>query len=147
MERKVVYFTRTKTSERVAMKIAARLSCECLQITDNVNWQGLIGYIKAGYYSSSNRRVDIKISGEVGTPAELIIVSPLWAGGLPPATRVFLESVPLDTVHLVVTSNGSKVKQRSDYKSVSDITRNDKNKDTVVDKLIERLRSAYESTW
>ena len=140
MERKVVYFTRTGTSERVAKKIAARLSCECLQITDNINWQGPVGYIKAGYYSSSNRRVGIKLSGEVGTPVELIVVSPLWAGGLPPATRVFLESVALDTVHLVVTSNGSTVKQRSDYKSVSDITRNENNEDTVVDKLVERLR-------
>ncbi len=45
----VIYFTRTNNSKRVAEKIADRLSCEVVQITDNINWQGLFGYIKADF--------------------------------------------------------------------------------------------------
>ena len=142
MDRKIVYFTRTGTSKRVAQKIATRLSCECLQITDNMNWQGIIGYIRAGYYSSSNRSVDITVSGEIGESDELIVVSPLWAGGLAPATRMLLKSVPLDNVHLVVTSNGSKIKHRVGYKSISDIAKSEKDEDTVIGSLVESLLKA-----
>jgi len=37
----VLYYTRTNNSKRVAEKISSKLSCELIQITDNINWQGL----------------------------------------------------------------------------------------------------------
>ena len=87
----VVYFTRTNTCKRVAKKISDRLPCEVIQITDNMNWKGIFGFIKAGYYSSTNKKVDIKILGNLDTVNEYIVVAPLWAGGLAPATRTLLK--------------------------------------------------------
>jgi len=59
MNYKVVYFTRTGNSKRVAEKIANKLSCETIQITDNINWKGILGFLKGGYYSSKNRNVGV----------------------------------------------------------------------------------------
>ena len=135
----VVYFTRTNTCKRVAEKISDRLPCEVIQITDNMNWKGIFGFIKAGYYSSINKKVDIKILGNLDAVNEYIVVAPLWAGGLAPATRTLLKTLPIEKVHLVVTSIGNHVKNRSGYKSVTDITKNKKNEDLVIDSLVNSL--------
>lgn len=46
----------------------------------------------------------------------------------------------LDKVHLVVTSGGSALKDRTGYQSVSDITLNKKNEDEVINSLIKKLQ-------
>ena len=135
----VVYFTRTNTCKRVAEKISDRLPCEVIQITDNMNWKGIFGFMKAGYYSSIDKQVDIKILGNLDAVNEYIVVAPLWAGGLAPATRTLLKTLPIEKVHLVVTSIGNHVKNRSGYKSVTDITKNKRNEDLVIDSLVNSL--------
>jgi hypothetical protein len=136
----VVFFTRTNFSKRVAEKIANKLSCETVQITDNKNWKGFLGFIKAGYYSSINKPVEIEILGKLKAADETIVVAPLWAGGIAPAARAFLKTIPLDKVHLVVTSNGSHLKNRSSYKSVSDIAKNNNDEDLIIDALVSSLK-------
>jgi len=70
---------------------------------------------------------------------EYVVVTPLWAGGIAPATKVFLETVPNEKVHLVVSSLGNHVKDRSGYKSVSDITRSERNEELVINDLVKKL--------
>ena len=139
MKYKVVFFTRTNNCKRVAEKISDKLACEAIQITDNMNWKGILGFIKAGYYSSTNKNVDIKVLGNLDAVDEYIVVTPLWAGGIAPATRTFLKTTPIDKVHLVVTSNGNHVKNRSGYKSVSDITKNNNNEELIINDLVSSL--------
>ena len=135
----VVYFTRTNSSKRVAEKISDKLSCKVIQITDNMNWKGIFGFIKAGYYSSINKHVDIEVLGKLDAADEYIVVAPIWAGGLAPAIRTFFTTLPKERVHLVVTSDGSHLKKRKGYKSISDITKNEGNEDQAIDTLVENL--------
>jgi flavodoxin len=139
MKYSVVFFTRTNTSKRVAEKISNKLSCELIQITDNINWKGILGFFKAGYYSSIDKHVDIQVHGNLDAADEYIVIAPLWAGGLAPASRTFLKTIPIDKVHLVVTSIGNHVKDRSGYKSVHDITKITGNEDLVIDDLVNSL--------
>jgi len=104
-----------------------------------MNWKGIFGFIKAGYYSSTNKKVDIKILGNLDAVNEYIVVAPLWAGGLAPAIRTLLKTLPIEKVHLVVTSFGNHVKNRLGYKSVTDITKNKRNEDQVIDSLVNSL--------
>lgn len=136
---KVAYFTRTNTSKRVAEKIATALSCPCIQITDDKNWKGLFGYIKAGFYSSVHKSVAIEVHGTVEDSDEIIFVAPLWAGGLAPAAIAFINTVPRDKIHLVVTSLGSNFKDRTGFKSIHDITHQSGNEDAMVDDLVGKL--------
>jgi len=138
----VIYYTRTNNSKRVAEKISSKLSCELIQITDNINWQGLFGYIKAGFYSMTNRHVDIEFLGNLDGVEEFIIVGPLWAGGLAPALKTALSQFPRNKVHLVVTSLGSLVNDRAGYLSVHDITDNTGNEDLVIEDLVTSLLKA-----
>jgi hypothetical protein len=141
MNYSVAYFTRTNVSKRVAQKIAEKLSCPIVQITDHKNWSGLYGYIKAGFYSTVNKEVKVELLGDPGQPDAYIVVTPLWAGGIAPAGKAFLQSVSPDKVHLVVTSLGSQVEEREGYISVSDVIDQQHNEDQVIRDLLKRLRS------
>ncbi|ERI92414.1 hypothetical protein HMPREF1982_02396 [Clostridiales bacterium oral taxon 876 str. F0540] len=140
MNYKVVYFSRTGTSKRVANKIADKLSCETVEINDYMNWKGLIGFIKGGYYASRNKEIEISLSGSVENSDEIVLVTPLWAGGPAPAVMSFLKKFPSDKVHLVVTSKGSTIKNHSSgYKSVTSIVRSNNNEDSAIEDLISNL--------
>ena len=138
---KVVYFSRTNTSKMIAESISNKLSCDVVQITDDKNWKGIIGYIRAGFYSSTNRKVKIKIVGNLDQVDEYIVVTPLWAGGIASTTKSFLDTIPREKVHLVITSLGSHEKDRSGYKSVNDITRKERNEEVVINDLVTRLNN------
>ena len=105
----VLFFSRTGTSKRVATKIAEGLKVKAIEITDDKNWQGILGYIKGGYYSSTNKSVNIKVNGDFKDADEYVVVSPLWAGGPTPTVREFLKQVPLNKVNLVLTCKGSNI--------------------------------------
>ena len=109
MKTVVIFFSRTGNSKRVATKIADSLGANLLQITDDKNWSGIWGYLKGGYYASSNKSVNIKVNGNFEEADQYIVVSPLWAGGPAPSVREFLKKVPTNKVNLVITCKGSNI--------------------------------------
>lgn len=140
MDYQVVYFTRTGTSRRVAEKIAGKLSCKAIEITDNMDWKGPLGFVKGGFYATKNKPVTIQVNGEIQESKPLIVVSPLWAGKIAPAMETFLKDKDLKDVNLVVTSNGSTLTQRAGYQSITDIVRNKKNEDQLIEELIKKIK-------
>jgi len=139
MNYKVVYFTKTGNSRRIAEKIAGKLSCKAIAITDNINWNGFFGLVKAGYYGMLGKDVQINVNGNISDAEELIVVTPLWADTTAPSIKTFLKRVSLEKVHLVVSSNSSRIKNRSGFKSVSEIISNKNNEDTVIEALVNAL--------
>ena len=139
MNYKVVYFTRTGTNKRVADSISNKLSCEPIQITDNMNWKGFLGFLKGGFYASKNKNVEIKIHGNLNGADEIIVVTPLGAGGPAPTIKMFLKTILLEKIHLVVTSKGSRIKDSSGFKSVSSIVRSKNNEEDIISNLVSNL--------
>ena len=139
MSYKVVYFTRTGTSRRIAVKIAEKLACEVIQITDNKNWNGILGYIKAGYYASTHKTVEISVSKKTEAGDQLVVVSPFWAGDLAPAVKVFLETVPKDKVDLIIDAGSSVVDSLYGCRSVRCITKKSGNEDAMIKDLTNSL--------
>jgi hypothetical protein len=139
MKRKVVYFSRTGTCKRIAEMIARSLSLDLVQLRDNQNWDGFIGYWKAGFFSSTNRDVKIEILGDLSDAEEVILVTPIWAGSIVPATKAFLKTFPRTKVHLVVSSNGSLTGDRTAFLSVYDIPKNMHNEEVAITGLINNL--------
>ena len=135
----VLYFTRTNNSKRIAEKISNKLSCDLIQVTDNINYKGLFGYLKAGSYSMRNKPVDIEVLGNLDAVEDYVVVGPLWAGGLAPAVKTLLNQLPRNKVHLVVSSRKDPVEDRSGFLSVHDITRKAGNEDMVIEGLVDSL--------
>jgi hypothetical protein len=135
----VIYFTRTNNSKRIAEKISNKLSSDLIPVTDNINWKGIFGYLKAGSYSMRNQHVDIEVLGDLDDVEEYIVVGPLWAGGLAPAVKNLLNQLPRNKVHLVVSSKKDTVEDRSGFLSVHDITRKADNEDMVIEGFVNSL--------
>lgn len=139
MKRKVVYFTRTGTCKRIAEMIAHSLSLDLVQLRDNQSWNGFIGYWKAGFFASTHRDVKIEVLGDLSDAEEVILVTPIWAGSIVPATKAFFKTFPRNKVHLVVSSNGSVTDDRTAFLSVLDIPKNKNNEEVVILDLIKNL--------
>jgi menaquinone-dependent protoporphyrinogen IX oxidase len=140
MSYKVVYFTRTGTSRRIAEKIAVKLSCELIEITDNMKWNGILGFIRGGFYSVTDKPIDYHLKGNVTEYDDIIAVSPMWAGKPSPTMRSFLKTKSSEKINLVVASGNSALQDRAGYKSVFDISEKAKNEDSVIDELVNQLK-------
>ncbi len=139
MRYQVIYFTRTGNSKRVAQKIATKLNVDPIQISDHQRWEGFIGYMRAGFFSMTNKRVKITVDHDVDPDATLIVVTPLWAGGIASATRAFLSQYEPSRVHLIITSIGSVLKNREGYLSVTDIIERSNHEDSQIETLINQF--------
>lgn len=135
----VIYFTRSNNSKRIAEKIANKLNAELVQITDGHNYKGLFGYIKAGFYSTSNKKVNIVTDKQIDQYDEIIIVSPIWAGRLANPIRKFLENIDLKNVRLVTASIGSTVKDLQGFKSIHSVVRNESNEEETISNVLEQI--------
>ena len=72
----VYYFTRTGRSKKVAEELAERYETKAQEIADDVNWQGAMGYLKAGYESFKKETRPARYNKP--TPdEELILVFPV----------------------------------------------------------------------
>jgi flavodoxin len=139
MEHQVIFFSRKGTSLRVAEKIASLLNAEIIEITDNINWKGFWGFIKGGFYASINKKVKISLSKNLDEFKGLIVVTPLWAGKLVPAINTFLLDKEKEKIYLVVTSDGSIIKDRSNFRAIIDIVKNKNDEDAVISNFVTSL--------
>jgi hypothetical protein len=150
MKYSVIFFSRTGNSRRVAEKISKGIGVKPVEIIQkSPNFKGLLGYLKAGYYSSRNKSVKIMLNGNYKEADSYIVVSPLWAGKPANAVVEFLKLVPSDKVTLVLTCIGSDTdKVVNDYefkngkfKSHYGIVKRLKNEEKVIDEVLKNLKS------
>ena len=140
MNDQVLYFSRTGNSKRIAEKIASMLNTEVIEIRDHMNWRGVIGYIRAGFYSTVDKKVSITLSRALDEQKPYIVVAPLWAGGIAPAVRAFFRVYPKENAHLIVTSLGSTLKERAGYLSVTDIIQRAEHEDEQIKSFLNDIK-------
>lgn len=91
MKTLVVYATRTGTSKKVAEKIADRTGAEVLEVVDLVKREGSLRFVIAGFHASTKRHTPIgPITKDVAQYDVVVLVSPIWAGGISSPMRTFL---------------------------------------------------------
>jgi len=116
----VYYFTRTGRSKKVAEELAERYETKAKEIADDVNWQGAMGYLKAGYEAFKKETRPARYN-KPAADEEMIVVFPVWAGTFPPAVRSFLEREGRAKVICIPTSMGSKLNDREGFIKVIDL--------------------------
>ncbi|MBN2618433.1 MAG: flavodoxin family protein [Spirochaetales bacterium] len=141
MSVKVVFFSRNGNSKRVAQKISSALTCEMAEITTKISWKFFWGFIKGGYYTSTDKSLDIDLLGEVKSDDELIIVTPLWAGKACQPVRIFLRNHN-NPATVVFTSAGSISTEKDGLghiKGTYDIVKKFENEDDVIKNVIDKF--------
>jgi len=87
----IAYYSRTGTNKTFANALQEKLNCDKEEIIDATNRKGTLGFLRSGRDAMSKRITKIRpVQRDLGSYDLLIIVSPIWAGTLPPATRTFI---------------------------------------------------------
>ena len=148
MKISVLYFSRSGVTKDIAKEVSKQLNAKVVEVSDQMSWAGIFGYIKGGYYASFNKPVEITYDKSILDSDIFIVMSPLWAGGPAPAIRTFLKEVDSSKVRLMLTNDGSDVlkafkKTKSLYPKIGKmygITKKLKNKDKVISQLVKDIK-------
>lgn len=147
MNNTVIYFSRSGNAKRIAGRIADKLECGTVELTDNVSWKGFFGFMKGGFYSINQKTTEISLENDydVKNADNIILVLPLWAGLTAPAGYSFLlkEKVNIKNLYMVICSDGSDSGKAYDRLEALvgeigrkyGIVKSQKNEDEVIDSI------------
>lgn len=120
----IYYFSRTGRSKAIADQLASRYHTAARMIDDHKNWNGKANYMKAGAMALSGKTIPVDYIKPDITD-KIIVVFPLWAGTMPPGVKTFVETVGKENITAVITSLGSRMKQRDGFKKIIDLVGKD----------------------
>lgn len=87
MKTLVVYYSRTGHNAQMAEQLHSQLPGDIDQIVDLKNREGMFGCVMAAIMRAKTR---IQFNQDPAQYDQVVVVSPLWGGILPPATRTYL---------------------------------------------------------
>ena len=81
MKSLVVYYSRTKITQKVAQEIANKLDCDIEEIHPKVNYQGKIGYARGGKHAIQEKIIDRESLNFDPSDYDVVYIgTPVWAG-------------------------------------------------------------------
>ncbi|WP_052447387.1 flavodoxin family protein [Clostridium polynesiense] len=105
----VVYFTRSGTSEKIALELNKHYKCIIDKIEVNDKLGGVYGYLRAAYQGKNRiQSSSIDVKNNPGEYYLTIIVTPLWAGNMSSPVRAYINKYKNDinSYGLIITHKG-----------------------------------------
>lgn len=87
MKTLIVYYSRTGHNQQMAFTLHEQMQGDLDQIVDRKNREGMFGCVMAAMFKA---KTDITFSKDPAAYDQVVVVTPLWGGNLPPATRTYL---------------------------------------------------------
>jgi flavodoxin len=87
MKTLVVYYSRTGHNEQMAKQLHVQTPGDLDQIVDLKKREGMFGCVMAAILRA---KTQIQFSKDPAAYDQVVVVTPLWGGHLPPATRTYL---------------------------------------------------------
>ena len=107
----VAYYSLSGNTKKAAEYIASRLDADIEEITESKKRKGLFNFIAAGRDVKTGKETRIEtVTKTPGDYNTVFIGTPVWAGGIPPAVRTYLNRFrdDLHGLFLFTTSKYSK---------------------------------------
>lgn len=131
MKKLVIYYSRTKNTQKIAIEIAKKTDADIEEIIDKKDRKGVKGYMLAGKDAIQKKLTEISDAVINPNNYDLVIIgTPVWAGTMAPAIRTYLKK-HRGQFHKVAffTTQGGARRQRvfddmdevTDRKSVSEL--------------------------
>lgn len=104
MRRLVVYFSRTGHSRAIAESLSKALDADVSEIVDLKKRTGPFSFFQCAFDARQNKVSEIKLDRNPADYDEVIVVSPIWGGMLPPAINAYVNQY--NVTHAIVSSGG-----------------------------------------
>ncbi len=103
----IYYYSRTGNCQKVAETLSDNLNASTYQIEDTgIDFGGAIGWLKGGFYAFWQKQTEINV--EFGQNNIIYLITPVWAGKIPPGVRSFINSMDWSEkqLYLIATMMG-----------------------------------------
>ncbi|MFH0892071.1 MAG: flavodoxin domain-containing protein [Candidatus Falkowbacteria bacterium] len=91
MKTLIVYYSRTKTTKKVAEALAQKLEADLEEIIDKKDRAGAFGYLSAGRDATRRYLTDIEPAKKAAGDYDLVIIgTPIWSWNLSTPVRTYL---------------------------------------------------------
>ena len=108
MKTLVVYFSRSGHNRKIAEELTDLISADLEEIVD----KDPKGFIISGWQAIRKKKTEINLLSKDPASYDFVILStPMWVGGMPPAVRMFIDQYLKDIKtfgFLSVSGNGAK---------------------------------------
>ncbi len=92
MTGRIIVYSRTGTTSRLAEALAARFSVPISRITTARYGSGALGYARAGFDSLRQVKLPVTVSPAVGAADWVLLGGPIWTSYLSTPVRSYLEA-------------------------------------------------------
>ncbi|MBU0650663.1 hypothetical protein KKC59_02005 [bacterium] len=143
----VIYYSRTGNTKYAAEIIQKKCNADIEEIVENKNRKGVFGFIIAGMDAVLKRKsVVSSLSKNIDDYSDIYIGCPVWANGMPPAMKSFLEKTVIKNknVYLFVTTHVSGGEQT--IEQMKSLLGGNVFKKDVVIKTVLTQRKDFEET-
>ncbi len=123
-----IYYSRTGNTEQAIGEVAQALDAEVVEIRDNVDRSGPLGFMKSGMHASAKHPMHT-IAFKTAMPLDqyrlVIVATPIWAGRCASPVRMFLRKhgKKINNVCYMVTRS-SKKRYEEVYRQMDQYTQN-----------------------
>lgn len=99
----VIYYSRSGKVKRLATKISSVKNAHLEKLEDHKDWKGFFGFMMAGFYATFKKGVPIDpLTVSLRDYDQIYLLTPIWAGSIPPAVRSFKKTLEGYNGHLTV---------------------------------------------
>lgn len=117
----IYYFTRTGGCEKAAHEISEQTKGTICKISDNKNWNGILGFIKGAYYASGKKSLKAQYEKPTAGENTIYLCFPVWAGTFPPAVRSLINEIGRENIIAVPKSKGSGLSDKAGFIKVIEL--------------------------
>lgn len=91
----IAYYSKIGNTKIAAEYLAEKIGATTIELNDQTNYKGVIGFIKGGFKASTGKKtkLDNSVYDEISKYDRIILATPVWAGKTTPAINAVLENV------------------------------------------------------
>ncbi|MFA4647290.1 flavodoxin [Pyrococcus kukulkanii] len=90
MKTLIVFYSRSRTTKRIAQEVAKALNADIDEIIDKKPRKGILGFLIAGYDATMGKTTEIEFEKDPLSYDLVVIGTPVWNGCVTPAIRTYL---------------------------------------------------------
>ncbi|MFA4639824.1 flavodoxin family protein [Pyrococcus kukulkanii] len=90
MKTLIVFYSRSRTTKRIAQEVARALNADIDEIIDKKPRKGILGFLIAGYDATMGKTTEIEFEKDPSSYDLVVIGTPVWNGRVTPAIRTYL---------------------------------------------------------
>ena len=112
----IIYFSWKGYTRTYALELAALSNDTAFELVEKKKRSRYLGLLAGGFQSVLRKEAEVTEIPDLDKVNEIYVCSPIWAAGITPATRYFINHAPLKSVKVNFLLTCAKIDQHEEYR-------------------------------